>query len=138
LSSAMFAASAVGPMLSKTASLRPRGLTQRWSASRSPRNQLRLGLHQVMVLTKLLAGFIVTASPESGDKQTRAEPYAAQVNNGHVTMLEGDWNASYREELRSFPYGKFDDVVDASSRAFMTLAETKRPMRIAPNILARA
>jgi hypothetical protein len=33
-------------------------------------------------------------------------------------MINGDWNAAYREELRAFPNGKFKDQVDASSRAF--------------------
>ena len=77
-------------------------------------------------------------SPESGNKETRAEPFAAQVNHGLVTMVTAPWNAAYREELRSFPYGKFDDQVDASSRAFMTLLETKPPMRIAQAVVDRA
>lgn len=52
-------------------------------------------------------------------KQTRAEPFAVQVNNHNVEMIVGDWNATYKEELRSFPNGKWDDQVDASSRAHM-------------------
>jgi hypothetical protein len=40
--------------------------------------------------------------------------------------------------LRSFPYGRFDDQVDASSRAFMTLLETRLPMRISQTAVDRA
>jgi predicted phage terminase large subunit-like protein len=101
-----------------------------------PQDPAQAGKFQAEWYIKHLAGFVAQASLESGDKQQRAEPFAVQVNNGHLTMLEGDWNAAYREELRSFPYGKWDDQVDASSRAFMTLTETKRPMKIHPSILA--
>jgi phage terminase large subunit-like protein len=41
-------------------------------------------------------------------------PYAVQVNVNNVSMLVGDWNAAYREELRAFPYGRFDDQVARS------------------------
>jgi phage terminase large subunit-like protein len=51
-------------------------------------------------LTKALAGYTVVSSPETGKKETRAEPYAVQVNNGHVEMIEAEWNAAYREELK--------------------------------------
>ena len=86
----------------------------------------------------MLAGYVVLSSPETGDKQTRAEPLAAQVNVGNVTMIPGDWNHAYREELRSFPYGKYDDQVDASSRAFMELTATKGPMIINKDMLRHA
>ena len=69
-------------------------------------------------MTKLLAGFSVHSSTESGDKSSRAEPFAAQVNVGNVVMLKGDWNDDYIEELRHFPQSSYDDQVDASSRVF--------------------
>jgi hypothetical protein len=47
-------------------------------------------------------------------------------------MIEAEWNASFREELRSFPYGRHDDQVDAASRAHMVLTSAKAPMRINP------
>jgi predicted phage terminase large subunit-like protein len=83
-----------------------------------PQDPGQAGKSQVVAMTKLLAGFSVHSSTESGDKTSRAEPFAAQVNVGNVVMLEGDWNEEYIEELRHFPQSSYDDQVDASSRVF--------------------
>jgi len=96
------------------------------------------GLAQKDFYTKLLNGFVVDWSPESGKKEDRAGPFAVQVNNSNVSMIVGGWNAAYREELRAFPYGKYDDQVDASSRAHMVLTSGKLPMRINDKVLERA
>ena len=61
-------------------------------------------------------------SPESGDKETRAEGFSAQAEAGNVFLVEGDWNEAYLQELELFPFGDWDDQVDASSRAFHHLA----------------
>ena len=76
----------------------------------------------MLALTRLLAGFMITSSPETGDKVTRARPFAAQVNVGNVALAGGGWVDAYRDELMGFPHGKYDDQVDASSRAFMELS----------------
>lgn len=83
-----------------------------------PQDPGQAGKTQIAYLTRALAGFVVKSSPESGDKVTRAEPMAAQVNVGNVLMLRGAWNDALINEMRSFPFGKFDDQVDAMSRAF--------------------
>ena len=103
-----------------------------------PKDPGQAGLFQVEALTRALAGYPVVSSPETGDKQQRAEPFAVQVNIGNVAMIEADWNAAYREELRAFPYGKWDDQVDASSRAFMELTSGRQPMIISKEALERA
>ncbi|MFL9998464.1 phage terminase large subunit [Paraburkholderia sediminicola] len=54
--------------------------------------------------------------PETDDKVTRAEPFAAQVNAGNILMLRADWNAALIAELRAFPFGTHDDQADALSR----------------------
>jgi predicted phage terminase large subunit-like protein len=66
----------------------------------------------------MLAGFLVSAEPETGEKPDRARPFAAQCEIGNVFIVKGDWNESYLDELCSFPSGKFKDQVDASSGAF--------------------
>ena len=102
-----------------------------------PQDPGQAGKQQVLYLTRRLAGYTVESSPESGDKATRAGPFASQVNVGNVIMLRGDWNASYLDELASFPGGVKDDQVDASSRAF-GMVNTVAPMRISPMALKRA
>ena len=72
-------------------------------------------------IIKAAAGFAYHASTESGDKETRAEPFAAQVEIGNVKLIKGDWNKDFLDEVELFPAGKFKDQVDAASRAFMVL-----------------
>lgn len=86
-----------------------------------PQDPGQAGKAQVQYLIKQLAGFAYTASPESGDKATRAEPLAAQAEAGNVMLLEGEWNQAFIEEAETFPRGKFKDQVDAASRAFAEL-----------------
>lgn len=83
-----------------------------------PQDPGQAGKAQVASLSKLLQGKRVTFSPETGDKRTRAEPIAAQVNAGNVRMLRGAWNADLLEELAAFPNVEHDDQVDALSRAY--------------------
>ena len=86
-----------------------------------PQDPGQAGKSQALYFTRMLDGYSVNASPESGDKTTRAEPFAAQVNVGNVLMLRGAWNDALREEMRMFPNGAHDDQVDALSRASMEL-----------------
>lgn len=85
---------------------------------RIPQDPGQAGKSQAANFTKLLAGFGVTAKPVSGDKITRAEPFAAQVNVGNVMMLRAEWNDPLIAEMRVFPNGSHDDQVDSLSDAF--------------------
>lgn len=76
------------------------------------------GKYVVADLTKALYGFTVIASPETGKKDRRADPFAAQVNLGNVSMVSAPWNKDFSDELEVFPGGRHDDQVDACSRAF--------------------
>jgi predicted phage terminase large subunit-like protein len=68
-----------------------------------------------------LRGFKVFADKVTGSKEVRAEPFAAQVQGGNVSMVAGTWQADYLDEMISFPNGKHRDQVDASSGAFNRL-----------------
>lgn len=83
-----------------------------------PQDPGQAGKSQVLEFGRLLDGYPVSASPESGDKITRAEGLAAQINLGNVSMVRGDWNDALTDEMRNFPNGRHDDQVDALSRAY--------------------
>lgn len=86
-----------------------------------PQDPGQAGKAQKWRFAEILEGFTFRITPETGDKETRAQPFAAQVEAGRVFMVRGDWNHEYREELRGFPAGMYKDQVDASSRAFAEL-----------------
>jgi len=95
-----------------------------------PQDPGQAGKSQTLYLTRQLAGFSVSASPESGDKVTRAEPFAAQVNIGNVMVLDdGTWDTdALISEMRMFPNGQHDDQIDCLSRAFSELLDTRTGM----------
>lgn len=70
----------------------------------------------------LLAGFDVKGIPATGQKTVRAQPWASQVEAGHVKFVIANWNNPAIDELRYFPSGVHDDIVDAGSGAFNELA----------------
>ena len=83
------------------------------------------GVHQSAALTKMLSGFIVQSVRPTGDKVTRAMPFASQAEAGNIRLLRADWNINYLNELESFPEGMNDDQVDASAYAVNGLDELK-------------
>lgn len=87
----------------------------------APQDPGQAGKAQKWRLSELLMGYTYKITPETGDKETRAEPFAAQVGAERVFLVKGDWNSVYIEELRNFPGASLKDQVDASSRAFAEL-----------------
>lgn len=77
-----------------------------------------------------LAGFKVYADRPTGDKIFRADPYSVQVNNGNVSLFKAEWNSSFIEEHRFFPFGTYKDQVDSASAAFNLLTKRKIAGRI--------
>lgn len=65
-----------------------------------------------------LKGFKVHVDLVTGSKETRAEPYAAQVQNGNVFLVLAEWNRPFLEEHETFPNGKYKDQVDAAAGGF--------------------
>ncbi len=83
-----------------------------------PQDPGQAGKAQAESFIKFLAGFNVMTERESGSKETRAEPFAAQWQHGNVDVVIGEWNEEYFSQLESFPESQFKDMVDASSSAF--------------------
>ncbi len=88
-----------------------------------PQDPGQAGRAQVGWLARAVAGHRVVATPETGSKTRRAQPVAAQVNAGNVSVLDATWAPGFLEELADFPGGAKDDQVDALSRAFGLLVE---------------
>lgn len=87
------------------------------------------GVSDVMTTIRMLAGYDVTARPETGNKVVRAGPYAAQAKAGNVKLVRGPWNEPYVRELHAFPTkGVPDDQVDASSTVFQALTPLTEPL----------
>lgn len=67
----------------------------------------------------VLPGFDFGGNRATGDKLTRAKPFAAAVANENVRLVMGDWNSDFLDEISSFPEAAVhDDMVDASAHAF--------------------
>lgn len=91
-----------------------------------PQDPGQAGKAQMQDFTAMLAGFHVQSSPETGSKVTRAEPLAAQAEAGNVSLLAGEWNKDFLDEIEMFPMGKFMDQVDAASRGFNAVATPRK------------
>lgn len=91
-----------------------------------PKDPGQAGKDQSEELTALLSGYKVFAEPQSGDKETRAEPLASQIEGGTVDMVEAPWNEDFINEMKFFPRGRFKDQIDAASSAFNRLSSKVR------------
>lgn len=75
-----------------------------------------------------LDGYDVRGVRSTGSKETRAAPFSAQAEAGHVMIVRAAWNAPYINELCAFPtQGVHDDQVDGSSGAHEQLRQTNAP-----------
>lgn len=88
------------------------------------------GKEQAENYLKLLSGFSVHITPETGSKETRAEPLSAQwigpdgAEKGFVDVLIAPWTETYLGQLEAFPESKFKDMVDCSATGFIELEST--------------
>ena len=95
-----------------------------------PQDPAQAGKDQAESYILELAGFDVYADHETGDKETRAEPVAAQWQHGNIDVVRGPWNDAFFGQLESFPAkGTHDDAVDALSGAFKHCLEDDDPFR---------
>ena len=92
-----------------------------------PQDPGQAGKLQARDMIKMLSGYRVRATIESGSKEVRAEPYASMWAGGCVKIVKtGDrvkdaWIEPYVAELLAFPGSPVKDQVDASSSAFLAL-----------------
>lgn len=86
-----------------------------------PQDPGQAGLAQKHDLGALLDGYDVSITPESGSKEDRARPFAAQAELGNVYVVRAPWTETLLRELETFPTGTYKDQVDALSRAYAAL-----------------
>lgn len=78
----------------------------------------------------VVPGYDFGAIRATGDKVTRARPFAAAVANGNVRLVRSAWLSDYLDEFSSFPEaGDHDDQVDSSVGAFTFLTGLGLPQR---------
>lgn len=92
---------------------------------RVPQDPGQAGKDQVLRYVRLLRGYDLDGIRESGSKEVRARPFAAQWRKGLVQMIPGTHTDDYLEILEAFDGidndGAHDDDVDASSGAYNNL-----------------
>lgn len=86
-----------------------------------PQDPGQAGKAQKLAIGKLLHGYQFQFSPETGSKEDRAVPLAAQCEIHNVYLVRGAWNSSFVSEASLFPNGQFKDQIDAASRAYHAL-----------------
>jgi predicted phage terminase large subunit-like protein len=84
----------------------------------------------------MLTGYNARIEVQSGSKETRAEPFSAQVEVNRVKILKRLWTKPFLDELRFFPKAKLKDQVDAAASAFNRLAFLSRKDRAKPRLVA--
>jgi predicted phage terminase large subunit-like protein len=71
----------------------------------------------------VLPGYNFAGVRATGDKVTRARPFAAAMANGNVRVVRGPWLTHWLDEFSSFPEAcDHDDQVDSAVGAFTHLA----------------
>lgn len=84
----------------------------------------------------VLPGYDFAAIRATGDKVTRARPFAAAVANGNVRLVRSAWLSDYLDEFSSFPEAcDHDDQVDSSVGAFTFLTGLGLPQRKRASII---
>lgn len=78
----------------------------------------------------VIPGYDFQAIRATGDKQTRARPFAAAAANGNVRVVRSAWLTDWLDEFSSFPEAcNHDDQVDSATGAFSYLAGLGLPQR---------
>ena len=86
-----------------------------------PQDPGQAGKAQKAYIARELHGYDFTFSAESGTKEDRARPLAAQAEAGNLFIVRAPWNDTFVAELALFPGSTYKDQIDAASRAYMNL-----------------
>ena len=76
-----------------------------------------------------LTGYRTKQSEPIGSKVDRAMPFKDAINDGkiHIAITNDDLRGVLLEQLKSFPLGAHDDIIDALSYGYLELQSKKDP-----------
>ena len=104
-----------------------------------PQDPGQAGKAQTDHLRRMLPGYTVNTERETGNKETRASGLSSEAQRGRIAVLRRDWTQAFVAELADFPVGRWDDQVDAASRAFYRLIRAEQDTGVAaPQLYHRA
>jgi predicted phage terminase large subunit-like protein len=83
------------------------------------------GKESAEITTRALAGYAVHTERVTGSKQSRWEPWEAQLEAGNIRLIKAEWNRAFIDEHCSAPRGKYKDQIDAASGAFAKLVKRR-------------
>jgi len=84
----------------------------------------------------VLSGYSFSSLRSTGDKETRARPFAAAVANGNVRVVRMPWLTAWLDEFSSFPEAvSHDDQIDSAVGAYTYLTGLGLPQRRRATIL---
>lgn len=84
----------------------------------------------------VVPGYDLMGVRPTGDKITRARPFAAAAANGNIRLVRGPWISEWLDEVSAFPEATdHDDQVDSAVGAFTHLAGLGLPQRRPTSIL---
>lgn len=70
---------------------------------------------------KIFKGYSFRGLKSTGNKELRAETMAAAAEREEIKLVRGPWVGPFRYEVRYFPRGTHDDIVDALAGAYQDL-----------------
>jgi predicted phage terminase large subunit-like protein len=91
------------------------------------------GKMAIRSIVRSLQGYAVHGVHPTGDKVTRALPFAAMLGNGLARIVEAPWTMALIDEYTRFPEGAHDDQVDAGSNAHEYLTSGSRATMLVPD-----
>jgi predicted phage terminase large subunit-like protein len=101
-----------------------------------PQDPGQAGKAQRSRLAAILHGYNVHFSPETGSKDDRAIPVAAQAEAGNLYMVRAPWNDALLAEAQMFPASEFKDQIDALSRSYAyLLTQNTRSVALEPPMI---
>lgn len=88
-----------------------------------PQDPGQAGKYQMNDLLDLFTGYDFEFSLESGDKEVRFRPIAAQAETRFkvgrkIKVVRAPWNDIFFDHVKKFPMGRYKDIPDAFSRAY--------------------